>query len=590
VDKLDYTTPRDYAYGVDTPVNHITTNHILPSPGKSQYIFQSNTSTIPERQAGGPEHRLRISGSPRSNEAVLAHLRIKPTRRVPQVRRLKPGSWVCLPPSLESPETIHPAGGAETDHGDEFRVPDPLDFKGPGLELASCKVRVSMRKIVLSKLTGMTGGPYCYVYDGNGLRVAKKSGANSDCSGGTVVKLYWRSISGDALAETDGTGSVSNAAYNEYVFFAGRRVASRNGSGGIFYWFADQLGSTRTITTGSGTGQTPGQLCYDADFTPYGQEISHTERLQTTACTPSYKFTGYERDPETAYGQGDTGVDYAFARYYSSRLGRFLSTDPLGGSIGNLQSDNAYTYVLNNPTDYIDPLGLYCSLDQIARGCRQGAGWVGGSFAFIDVPVYGWGFQTYTGTDGEYLGTDWSYGLLGYGLGLGFDPFLPFPSGPGGGDQKSNPCNSAKTIGIPIQLQLAQAQANGGIAVSSVTFSEAGPVNGVTLSTFSKFSAGGVSVPAFTTVTVLYNGSVLSIGATSPVSLATGTSLYTASADLLEFSNGKVTKVDGSVDLLGLIPVPNGSQSIQNNLNSNGGALNALGGLSARLGKCANSK
>src|SRR5437879_5252251 len=118
----------------------------------------------------------------------------------------------------------------------------------------------------------------------------QKSGANSDCAGGTFVKLYWRSISGDALAETDSTGSVTNAAYNEYVFFSDRRIASRNGTGTIFYYFADQLGSTSTIATGNGTGQTPGQLCYDADFSPCGLEIQHTERLQTTACPPSYKF------------------------------------------------------------------------------------------------------------------------------------------------------------------------------------------------------------------------------------------------------------------------------------------------------------
>jgi RHS repeat-associated protein len=203
----------------------------------------------------------------------------------------------------------------------------------------------------LYKVTGVTGGPWCYVYDGNGLRVAKKSGAASDCSGGTVTKLYWRSISGDALAETDGTGSTTNAAYNEYVFFGGRRIASRSGTGGIFYSFADQVGSTRTITTGNGPGQTPGQLCYDADFTPYGQEISYTARLQTTACPPSYKFTGYERDSET-------GLDYAFARYYSSRLARFLSTDPLGGSVGDLQSHNAYSYTSNNPLNRIDPSGM----------------------------------------------------------------------------------------------------------------------------------------------------------------------------------------------------------------------------------------
>jgi len=211
----------------------------------------------------------------------------------------------------------------------------------------------------LTIASGFSGGPYCYVYDGNGLRVAKKSNSNSTCSTGTVTKLYWRSIAGNALAETDGSGSTTNAAYNEYVFFAGRRIASRNGTGGIFYYFADQLGSTRTITTGSGTGQTPGQLCYDADFTPYGQEMQHTERLQTTACPSNYRFTGYEYDSET-------GLNYAFARYYSPRLGRFLSTDPLGGNVGDLQSLNRYSYTENDPGNLTDPLGLVAS---VPAGC-----------------------------------------------------------------------------------------------------------------------------------------------------------------------------------------------------------------------------
>jgi RHS repeat-associated protein len=235
----------------------------------------------------------------------------------------------------------------------------------------------------LTLATGPTGGPYCYVYDGLGLRVAKKSGTANDCSGGTFVKLYWRSIAGNALAESDGSGSVTNTAYTEYVFFAGRRVASRTNSGNgnslIFYYFADQLGSTRTITTGSGknsdgSNQTPGLLCYDADFTPYGQEISYTQtgHLQATACPPSYKFTGYERDSET-------GLDYAFARYYSSRLGRFLSTDPLGGAIGNLQSHNAYAYTRNNPLNSTDPSGMVdcvdghygCNCESLAGDCTN---------------------------------------------------------------------------------------------------------------------------------------------------------------------------------------------------------------------------
>ncbi len=258
----------------------------------------------------------------------------------------------------------------------------------------------------LHKVAGVTGGPYCYLYDGNGLRVAKKSGANSDCTGGTIVKLYWRSLSGDALAETDSTGSTTNSAYNEYVFFAGRRVGSRNGTGAIFYWFADQLGTTRSITTGNGPGQTTGQLCYDADFTPYGQEISHSDHLQAPACPPNYRFTGYERDTET-------GLDYTFARYYSSSLGRFYSTDPLGGSIGSLQSHNAYAYVMNNPLNLVDPSGTCPAYSRSANRCGPGGNMGGGGYsdaAYIfddSTVILGYTvFDAIAGVPGTFLNVD----------------------------------------------------------------------------------------------------------------------------------------------------------------------------------------
>jgi RHS repeat-associated protein len=49
--QLDYSTPRQYANGPDTPLNHITINHILPSPGNSQYIFQPNVTSLPAQQS-----------------------------------------------------------------------------------------------------------------------------------------------------------------------------------------------------------------------------------------------------------------------------------------------------------------------------------------------------------------------------------------------------------------------------------------------------------------------------------------------------------------------------------------------------------
>ncbi len=82
------------------------------------------------------------------------------------------------------------------------------------------------------------------------------------------------------------------------------------------YYLADHLGSTRAVTNSSGAA------CYEADFLPYGTE--NTPASFSDTCSTNYKFTGYERDPETAGGTS-SGNDYAFARYYNSRMGRFLS-------------------------------------------------------------------------------------------------------------------------------------------------------------------------------------------------------------------------------------------------------------------------
>jgi RHS repeat-associated protein len=190
--------------------------------------------------------------------------------------------------------------------------------------------------------SGMSGGPYCYTYDADGMRVQKAHG--SSCA--TVDMLYWRNIAGNTIAETDSAGSTSNSSYHEYVFFAGRRVARSDvSSGSVYYYFVDHLGSTRSMTNAAGSA------CFKADYLPYGAE--NTPSGFTDSCNTSYKFTGYERD-------GETGNDYAFARYYNQRLGRFMSGDPLAGDTGDPQSLNRYAYVRNNPINRIDPTGLTC--------------------------------------------------------------------------------------------------------------------------------------------------------------------------------------------------------------------------------------
>ncbi len=64
-------------------------------------------------------------------------------------------------------------------------------------------------------------------------------------------------------------------------------------------------------------------------------------------------ITSYERDNES-------DLDFAQARYYSSKLGRFYSVDPenAGASEDDPQSWNGYAYSGNNPILYSDPDGL----------------------------------------------------------------------------------------------------------------------------------------------------------------------------------------------------------------------------------------
>ena len=166
-----------------------------------------------------------------------------------------------------------------------------------------------------NELTSTAGVTYTYGGDGN--RVEKSSGS-----------LYWYDPTGKVIEETDGSGNT----VNQYVFFNGSRIARQDSSNNVFYYFPDQLGTSRDTVQAGYTS-----YCYDADFYPYGGE-----RYYTDTCDSHFKFTGKERDSES-------GLDNFGARYNSSQIGRFMSPDPVAGDRANPQSLNAYSYVWNNP-------------------------------------------------------------------------------------------------------------------------------------------------------------------------------------------------------------------------------------------------
>jgi RHS repeat-associated protein len=78
----------------------------------------------------------------------------------------------------------------------------------------------------------------------------------------------------------------------------------------------------------------------------------------TGTVTNPFRYTGREFDPET-------GIYEYRARYYDQATGRFLNEDPLGFGGG----ENFYAYVKNDPTNLVDPLGLFAEV--ICEPVRQ---------------------------------------------------------------------------------------------------------------------------------------------------------------------------------------------------------------------------
>ncbi len=124
------------------------------------------------------------------------------------------------------------------------------------------------------------------------------------------------------------------------------------------------------------------------------------ESWYASSTTTKWQFTSYERDSEST-------LDYAMFRYDNSRLGRFMTPDPIAGSISNPQSLNRYAYVLNDPVNLVDPLGL--SHDLIFMDEMSSTGGTYGFFALLSsgaeyVPNSFVGF--FINSSGSSSGTD----------------------------------------------------------------------------------------------------------------------------------------------------------------------------------------
>jgi RHS repeat-associated protein len=130
-------------------------------------------------------------------------------------------------------------------------------------------------------------------------------------------------------------------------------VAVYYSSGLVQYNHADWLGSARLFSTPSRTA-TPAMA-----YAPFGEGYAGGSAY--------VQFTSYGNQWTVSDGENSGGSldDFIFRRY-SPGQGRWISPDPAGVSAvdpSNPQSWNRYSYVLNNPLGYTDPLGLFCVWD-----------------------------------------------------------------------------------------------------------------------------------------------------------------------------------------------------------------------------------
>ena len=169
-----------------------------------------------------------------------------------------------------------------------------------------------------------------YFYDGDGKRIKKKT-----YSGGVLTEetIFVYDAGGKLVAEYSNQTSATPQ---------------------VSYLTNDHLGSPRITTDANG------QVLSRRDFLPFGEELTSAQTAQRNINlhyaqdAVRQKFTAYERDTESE-------LDFAEARYYNSKHGRFTTTDPIFFDMDRIvdpQQLNIYLYVVNNPLKYIDPTGL----------------------------------------------------------------------------------------------------------------------------------------------------------------------------------------------------------------------------------------
>ena len=129
-------------------------------------------------------------------------------------------------------------------------------------------------------------------------------------------------------------------------------VLAQPASGPLYYVHNDHLGAPQALTNEAGA------VVWRASYDPFGQAtVNEDADGDGQRVVMNRRLAGQ-------YFDSETGLHYNWHRYYDPKLGRYISSDPIGLT-GGL---NTYTYVGNNPLRWTDPRGL----DNISGGTWNG--------------------------------------------------------------------------------------------------------------------------------------------------------------------------------------------------------------------------
>jgi len=174
-----------------------------------------------------------------------------------------------------------------------------------------------------------------YAYDYNNVWIRKTVDTNGDGTADSksifIPEAYQTAVQ---LDDTDLTDSAGPTVTHHYLWTPNQqdKLLADTTTTDVLWSLTDHLGTIRDIL-----GSEDAHLIYDA----FGNLISGTNPLL-------FGYTGKAFDTAT-------NLQNNINRWYDVKIGRWLSTDPIGFSGGY---DNLFKYVANNPVSATDPSGL----------------------------------------------------------------------------------------------------------------------------------------------------------------------------------------------------------------------------------------